>query len=103
MVATQYMEGQKDNLKKPAPSAREAAVLEALYFLTPFDELRAELGWTREELVQTLTGMIEKGWVVQFIQHEGMPEPIDGIQSEKLTVSLFVASREGLLLHNSRL
>ncbi|MCS6917473.1 MAG: hypothetical protein RMK52_05160 [Chitinophagales bacterium] len=61
-----------------------------------------ELDWSETDLRQVLVGMIKKGWVVQFVRRQELPEPLEGLNLDELADSYFVATRQGLLLHNSR-
>lgn len=76
--------------------------MDSLYFITSFDELVAELQWPADEVHKALISLIKKGWVVQFVPQKGIPEPIEGLDEDMLRKSFFVATREGLLAHNSR-
>jgi len=79
---------------------REFDVLDELYFVTPFHELREHVGLPEEELKEILIILSEKGWLKCF---GNMDEelPLDDINLEtEYKKYFYLASKEGLLAHN---
>jgi len=80
----------------------EFELIDALYFTLPFGRLKAELEWEENVLKEELLKLIRKGWV-KCIEEKGDEEVEDlqEIESNYKNLS-FVATKEGLLEHNSR-
>jgi hypothetical protein len=82
----------------------EYSILDELYFVTSFAALHQALTMNKRELLQGLASLLDRGLVTQLIfdpvvndfQKLEVPEPAT------LEQSSFVASKKGLLLHNSR-
>lgn len=78
---------------------REFDVLDELYFVISYEELKEMLPYSDKELQACLKSLIEKGFVrcLTDEQHEEThPDP------KKFTSYYFLASKAGLLAHNSR-
>lgn len=79
----------------------EFDVLDELYFLQSFGSLEKAVNLSEAELVRILQLLIEKGWV------RGFANPEDEIRYEKNRFRVeyrnyyYLASKEGLLAHNS--
>lgn len=80
----------------------EFDVLDELYFVQSFTELQKETGLDATTLKEVLAGMYGKGWL------RCLPEPSGGEDyrgkdfPENYSATYFLASKEGLLAHNSR-
>ena len=81
----------------------EFDVLDELYFVTPFAELLKKTGLPRPELVDTLRRLMDVGYVRSF-----WPDPDTELAYEESSFGAlvgdcqFLASKEGLLQHNTR-
>jgi len=80
----------------------EFEILDEIYFVESFENLQEKLNITEEELKGTLRKMIEKGWVKCFANQ--YTEVIFDTHSfeEKYRIYHYLATKEGLLAHNSR-
>ncbi|GAB3225794.1 hypothetical protein GCM10027346_07410 [Hymenobacter seoulensis] len=81
----------------------EFDILDELYFVTPFAELAQKTRQTPAELERHLRGMLEQGLVRSF-----WPDPDTEQAFEESSFGaivrdcFFLASKEGLLQHNTR-
>ena len=83
-------------------SEQEFLVLDELYFLQSFQELHEQSGLAEEELKKVLEGMLAKGWVKCLRSREG-EEPVEVAEfQQKYNDLLYLATKAGLLAHNSR-
>jgi hypothetical protein len=82
---------------------REYEILDELYFTMSFHQLCKELGSTEESvLLSDLVALIQKGWVKAMQPGiEAELEDIDFIEKHYKEIN-FLASKKGLLAHNSR-
>lgn len=80
----------------------EFELIDALYFTLPFGQLKAELDWEEHVLKEELLKLIQKGWVkcLESITDEEV-EDLKKIEVNYRNLS-FLATKEGLLEHNSR-
>lgn len=80
----------------------EFDVLDELYFVQPFDYLVDELDVDEPELKETLSVLIDKGWVKCFIsmQEEELPHQVK--LEEKYKEYFYLATKAGLMAHNGR-
>lgn len=80
----------------------EFEILDEIYFLEGFERIRQKLGLEASLLKETLKRMIEKGWVKCFAN--GHTEVIMDTEDfeEKYQTYHYLATKEGLLVHNSR-
>lgn len=85
-------------------SETEYRVLDELYFLTSYAELLHQTLLQDDILQITLLTLLHKELITQhrYDSHTGQFELLDLPEPENLPSSGFVASRKGLLLHNSR-
>jgi len=77
-------------------------ILDALYFVEPFENLLDEVEATRPVIIDELRSMIDKGWiqVMEYSQEKGdyiRTSIFDGDHFENYS---FLATKEGLLKHN---
>lgn len=80
----------------------EFDVLDELYFVITFEDLRNTLSIEEEELQKVLYGMIEKGWVkcMRSFTEEALPLNDDFIHNYHNYQ--YLATKAGLLAHNSK-
>lgn len=79
----------------------EFDVLDELYFVQSYGQLEKLVDFNSFRLLHTLQGLYEKGWikVMKEIDDEVPEDQID-LQSAGTTY-FFLASKKGLLAHNS--
>ena len=79
----------------------EFDLLDELYFVKPFGEIRNALGWEDEIILKTLGSLLEKGWIRCYFT------PTDEILDEEIDLAgnfrnyFYLASKDGLSAHNS--
>lgn len=74
-------------------------VLDELYFVTPYNELKEALAYEDHELKQALIELINKGWVLVF---KNMEEEIESYDiARQFNSYCYLASKKGLLAHNT--
>ena len=79
----------------------EFDVIDELYLLQHYRDLSKALKWGDQKLEQVLLILIEKGWVRCYESPEIELEKFEGKSSDGLSEYYFLASKEGLLAHNS--
>ena len=80
----------------------EFELIDSLYFTLSFDQLQKELNWEREKLRNELMEIIRKGWAKALVP-ETEEEVEDPEELEKQYLKyLYLASKKGLMAHNSR-
>ena len=79
----------------------EFDVLDELYFVQPFDHLISELELEKSDLKEILKSMLDKGWIKCFrtMSDEVFPEDLDF--ENKYADYFYLATKKGLLTHNS--
>ncbi|NLR90422.1 hypothetical protein [Flammeovirga agarivorans] len=80
----------------------EYLVLDELYFVTSFDNLKQETNLSEESLKLTLKTTIEKGWVRCFNSPEEEIEITMDDFEEHYTSFFYLASKKGLFAHNAQ-
>jgi len=80
----------------------EFDIIDELYFVNSFSDLRDKLRLNDSELKFNLLNLVEKEWVNYFAELDGMQNPSLADLSKSLTKLYFLASKQGLLAHNSR-
>lgn len=89
------------NLTNPMMSADEFDLLDELYFLQSYEQLKKELDWDDRKLLATLQALLEKGWIKCYSSPE--EEVLHNIQIDKEGENyLYLATKEGLLEHNQK-
>lgn len=80
----------------------EYDILDELYFVTPFETLKEESGFTNEDLKKNLINLVNNGLVKVFfsMEEEAEDQAID--MEEKFETYYYLASKKGLFEHNSR-
>ncbi|MCU0438438.1 MAG: transporter [Raineya sp.] len=80
----------------------EFEVLDQLYFVESFQKIQQELSLEELTLKEVLKDMIEKGWVKCFSDRYTEVIMDTKLFEEKYTLYQYLATKEGLLAHNSR-
>lgn len=81
---------------------QEFDLLDELYFTVPFDRLKQELQWTEQDILSGLMELLDKGWVKAFdVQKDAETDDVDYIRQHYTGLS-FLATKKGLMAHNSR-
>lgn len=78
----------------------EFNVLDELYFVHTFEHLKKELGFTDDLIISTLKILRDKGWV-KFLKDVDAEWEHDNLSVEDFEKSYFLATKSGLLAHNS--
>jgi len=80
----------------------EFDLLEELYFIRSYSDLSTSLGWANHLLIAQLHNLYMKGWLrcVALIDGDTPPENPDILNFA--TEYHYVASKEGLMQHNTR-
>ena len=82
---------------------KEFDLLDELYFVTSFEELKTALEWSTEELFEELLSTIEKGWVKCLEKSTEQEVVYTALElGEKYTGLFFLASKKGLTEHNNK-
>lgn len=79
----------------------EFEVLDELYFVQSFTELQEETSLEAEVLRRVLEGMYHKGWLHFMADRSGGKQEAQHFP-ENYAAYYFLATKEGLLAHNSR-
>lgn len=79
----------------------EFDLLDELYFVKSFEEIRNALGWEDEIILKTLGSLLERGWIRCYFTptQEIMDDEID--LPGKFRKLFYLASKDGLFAHNS--
>lgn len=80
----------------------EYNILDELYFVCSFSDLKEKLRLSEGELKFNLLNLIDKGWLNYFQELDGIQNPSLADVSKALNNLYFLASKEGLFAHNSR-
>jgi DNA-binding MarR family transcriptional regulator len=80
----------------------EFEVLDQLYFVIGLEELSKEMQMSQEELWSVLRRMIDKGWVKVMQSQSDEELELSQISEIALSQYVFLATKKGLLAHNSR-
>jgi len=80
----------------------EYRILDELYFLTSFQTLKENLKEEESEFRRALRNLLEQGLVAQIKSTLGREEKLEVPDFNTLEESYFVASKKGLLIHNTR-
>ena len=83
-------------------TTEEDIILDQLYFVVPYQDLKEQSGLEEEHLLQSLISLFSKGWIKCFSNPE--EEIIVNEEDLKLNFSNYhyLASKQGLLAHNLR-
>lgn len=79
----------------------EFQILDELYFVCPFDKLQALTGIERDALKMQLAGLYQKDWIKCFrsVSEELSEKEVDF--EREIESYFFLATKKGLLAHNS--
>ena len=81
-------------------SDQEFDLLDELYFVQPYAFLQETLGWEDKQLLDTLTSLVEKGWVKCFTEPD--QECFEAIDLQKIGKGLlYLATKKGLMAHTT--
>ncbi|OFY65244.1 MAG: hypothetical protein A3H98_03210 [Bacteroidetes bacterium RIFCSPLOWO2_02_FULL_36_8] len=82
----------------------EEQILENLYFVEPYQKLKSEILVSEKELKSALEGLIKKKWVQAMKQDPVTHEYYNDLnfKSEETSAYFYLATKDGLLAHNSR-
>ena len=75
-------------------------IIDALYFVIPFDELLAQLDLDEGLLVVELHKLHQKGWIRVY---DAIDQELENhaLLDDRFTKYQFLASKQGLIAHNS--
>jgi|TARA_B110000046_G_scaffold149305_1_gene157458 hypothetical protein len=75
-------------------------IIDALYFVTPFNELVAQLDLEKELLVVELHKLHHRGWIRVY---DGIDQELENhaLLNDRFEKYQFLASKQGLIVHNS--
>jgi hypothetical protein len=79
----------------------EFDVLDELYFVTSYNDLLKQLDFSDDLLITTLNMLKDKGWV-KFLKDIDQEWNITELTIDQIKQSYFLASKSGLLAHNSQ-
>jgi hypothetical protein len=82
-------------------SDTEFDLMDELYFVIQFNELKSKLNWDTVKLKTNLLTLIEKGWVRFMKNPDGIINPSFDQLKDNIENLYFLATKEGLLKHNS--
>jgi hypothetical protein len=80
---------------------KEFDVLDELYFIQSFGDLLLAIGLEDEILVQTLISLFDKGWIRVYHDVDLEVPPKEVNLQEHAIKYFYLASKEGLLAHNT--
>jgi hypothetical protein len=81
-------------------SDEEFDLLDELYFVQPYSFLQETLGWVDKQLLDTLTSLVEKGWVKCFTEPD--QECFESINLQEVGKELmYLATKKGLMAHTT--
>ncbi|HYV92266.1 MAG TPA: hypothetical protein VE978_10800 [Chitinophagales bacterium] len=80
----------------------EYRMLDELYFVSSFQNVLDNLIEERSHVIDALKNLLENNLVTQVKMESGREEKLEVPDFAILEESYFVASKKGLLLHNSR-
>jgi DNA-binding MarR family transcriptional regulator len=80
----------------------EFDVLDELYFVQSYGALHGHLQISEEALRETLVQLVRKGWVKVLRSHDEEVESQEAHRVEGYANYYFLATKAGLLAHNSR-
>jgi hypothetical protein len=81
-------------------SDEEFDVLDELYFVQPYAFLQETLAWEDKRLLDTLTSLVEKGWVKCFTEPD--QECFEAVNLQVVGKELlYLATKKGLMAHTT--
>ncbi|RAU83397.1 hypothetical protein [Pontibacter arcticus] len=80
----------------------EFAVLDELYFVTAYPDLKTKLNLTDKELCETLESLLGKGYIRILFPDQDTEHPyIETAFKTEYQEYFFLATKAGLVVHNS--
>ena len=80
----------------------EYSILDELYFLSSYVDLKQNVNLSDEELQDELRGMIEKNWLTIFLNDDSLEVDYDSKKFRQNFKSYYyLASKKGLFEHNT--
>lgn len=95
------MNGNKGLLKQTKVTDLEFEILDALYFTVSFKQLQKDVSTEERLLKDSIISLMEKGWV-KCLDIASEDEVDINKVNEGFNKFNFLATKEGLLAHNSR-
>ena len=81
-------------------SDEEFDLLDELYFVQPYSAVQEALGWEDSQLLDTLTLLVDRGWIKCFTTPD--QECFDAIDLQEVGKELlYLATKKGLIAHNT--
>ena len=80
----------------------EYRILDELYFVSSFQTLLENFDEEKSLVFDSLKNLLENGLVIQMKYEGGRERKLEATDLTTLEHSHFVASKKGLLIHNSR-
>ncbi|MFN8415394.1 MAG: transporter [Cytophagaceae bacterium] len=80
----------------------EFDILDQLYFVIGLEELSKEMQMSSEDLWPSLRNMIEKEWVKVMLYQSDEEVELSKVSTASLNQYVFLATKKGLLAHNSK-
>lgn len=78
----------------------EFELLDELYFVTSYDELKNNIEFTEDEILTILKSLTAKGWVRVYENSDKELDDFDLISNFKSY--FYLASKKGLIAHNKQ-
>ena len=81
----------------------EFDVMDEVYFISSFEQVMENTGAGKEELREVLLSLLQNNFVQQLIYNESLHdfEKLELYNASKMESSSYVATKKGLLAHNS--
>ncbi|MEO5674301.1 MAG: hypothetical protein ABIQ74_06615 [Chitinophagales bacterium] len=79
----------------------EYRILDELYFLSSFESVIENLGESKDLIIAGMKHLLENELIIQVKMNAGKEEKLETPDYPALEKSFFVASKKGLILHNS--
>ena len=81
-------------------SDEEFDLLNELHFVQPYSAVQEALGWEDSQLLDTLTLLVDRGWIKCFTTPD--QECFDAIDLQEVGKELlYLATKKGLIAHNT--
>lgn len=80
----------------------EYRIIDELYFVSSFQTLLDNLDEEKNVIMDSLNHLLRNGLIIQMKYEEGREQKLETADPGTLEQSYFVASKKGLLIHNSR-
>lgn len=83
-------------------SDQEFDIIDELYFVTSYMDLKNALDLKENELKQNLISMVKKGWVRVYTNVDEESELSELSLEDNFNSYFYLASKKGLLKHNAQ-